>query len=48
MTNNIHLNNAILRTKQAMIMNKNGLVRMALIAKELARQELRKARSNRQ
>lgn len=48
MTNNIHLNNAILRTQQAMIMNKNGLVRTALIAKELARQELRKARDYRQ
>lgn len=45
MTNHIHLNNAILRTQQALVMVQNGLVRTALVTKELARQELRKAKA---
>lgn len=44
MTSAQHLNRAIERTNQARIMLSNGLTRTALVAKELARQELLRAK----
>ena len=44
MTRTDYLNEAILRTNQALIMRRENLIRTSLIAKEMAKTALRKAR----